>query len=102
MPTQDDFQELLDETDNEWTSINGVYGYKFTNKSDSSKYIFLPAAGYCDYSYFGNTDSGGYWSSSLFTGESRSAYKLYFDVSYINVSSISGRCYGYSIRPVSQ
>jgi hypothetical protein len=37
---------LWDNSTTEWTTINGVYGQKFTNKSDSSKYVFFPAAGY--------------------------------------------------------
>ena len=66
MPTKTQFEELIDETDNEWTSINGVNGFKFTNKLDSSKYIFLPAAGYCRSSNLSSVgNEGRYWSSSL-------------------------------------
>ncbi len=49
MPTKEDFEELIDETINEWVenfNNSGVNGYKFTNKSDHSKYIFLPAASF--------------------------------------------------------
>ena len=44
-PTYDQGLEMIDNTDSEWTTINGVNGYKFFNKTDFSKYIFLPAAG---------------------------------------------------------
>lgn len=47
MPTSDELRELLDNTDSEWTTINGVNGRKFTSKTDTSKYIFFPAAGNC-------------------------------------------------------
>ena len=50
MPTKDEFQELLDNTTNEWVidfNGSGVNGRKFTSKTDKSKYIFIPAAGYC-------------------------------------------------------
>ena len=45
MPTSAQMDELIDNTNNEWTTVNNVNGYKFTSKTDSSKYIFLPAAG---------------------------------------------------------
>src|SRR5574344_977173 len=43
MPTMDDFIELLDNTTNEWTQVNGVDGYKFTGSNGNS--IFIPASG---------------------------------------------------------
>ena len=66
MPTKTEFQELLDYTNHEWTIINGVKGRKFTSKADKSKYIFIPAAGFC--SNGSVNDVGSYclvWSSSL-------------------------------------
>ena len=38
-------QELIDNTTSTWTTINDVNGKKFINKTNSSKYIFLPAGG---------------------------------------------------------
>jgi uncharacterized protein (TIGR02145 family) len=107
MPTQDDFQELIDETDNEWVEDfngSGVNGYKFISKSDSTKYIFLPAAGQC---YDSNLDSvcvgegGYYWSSSLDTDDDDPSYAwfLYFNNGEVYYSAGS-RFYGYSVRPV--
>ena len=49
MFTQAQGQELIDGTNSTWTTINGVNGRKFTSKTDSSKYIFLPAGG--DWNY---------------------------------------------------
>ena len=100
MPTKVQFEELINETDKEWTSINGVNGWKFTNKLDSSKYIFLPAAGYCGDSNLNNVgDEGHYWSSSLVEGSPYNACYLFFydeevDVSYYN------RYFGFTVRPV--
>jgi len=45
MPTITEIQELLDNTTSEWTTQNGVYGRKFTSKSNGNA-VFLPAAGY--------------------------------------------------------
>ena len=105
MPTQDDFQELIDETDNEWVEDfngSGINGYKFTSKSDSTKYIFLPAAGSCHDSRLNGVGvGGGYWSSSLYTDGPNYAWYLYFINGGVDMSG-DNRYDGYSIRPVSQ
>ena len=49
MFTQAQGQELIDGTNSTWTTINGINGRKFTSKTDTSKYIFLPAGGYWYY-----------------------------------------------------
>ena len=65
MPTKHQGQELIDKTKHTWTTINGVKGYKFTSKTDSSKYIFLPAAGeWSATEYRGTEKYGSYWTSS--------------------------------------
>lgn len=46
MPTLDQTIELISNTNTEWTTIDGVIGRKFISKTDSSKYIFIPAVGY--------------------------------------------------------
>ena len=77
MPTQDELQELVDNTDKAWTQVNGVNGCKFTSKKDTSKYIFIPAAGYCSYGSMGNVGSRAYvLSSSLDTSDPRNAWSL--------------------------
>ena len=45
MFTQEQANELVSGTNYIWTTINGVNGGKFTSKTDTSKYIFFPAAG---------------------------------------------------------
>ena len=90
MPTKADFQELLNGTTNEWiTNFNntGVNGRKFTSKTDTSKYILIPAAGCCDYGsvyYVGNY--GYVLSSSLRNPNPRNAevLDLYSRNCYIN------------------
>lgn len=101
MPTQEQLQELIDSTTNEWTAINGVNGYKFTNKNDSSKYIFVPAAGYAGSGSIYGVGEGGYaWSSSLYASDESGAYYLYFGSAGLVVSG-DGRCYGISVRGVA-
>ena len=101
MPTEEQLRELINETDKEWTTIDGVNGWKFTSKKDSSKYIFIPAAGYVLSGKFSDVGSyGSVWSSSLHTsGESR-ACDLYFYSSGVDVSGIS-RVLGVSVRGVA-
>ena len=77
MPTKTECQELIDNTKHEWVNNyneSGVNGIKFTSKTDTNKYIFIPAAGFID-SPSGNQGplaQGAYvtvWSSSLYESE---------------------------------
>ena len=98
MPTQTEWQELLNNTTNEWTQVNGVNGRKFTASNGNS--IFIPAAGYCrDGSVYGVGYYGSVWSSSLYTSDPNSAWYLYFYSGSCGMSS-SNRCYGQSVRGV--
>ena len=82
MPTKAEFDELLSGTTNEWIANyndTGVSGRKFTSKTDTSKYIFIPAAGYCSngsvyyVGYYGNV-----WTSSLLNSNPNGAWYLGF------------------------
>ena len=99
MPTKAEMQELIDNCTWEWTTQNGVKGYKVTSKHNSN-YIFLPAAGYRSGSslYYAGGD-GGYWSSEPHEGNSYNAYYLYFSSDDHYVGHY-GRIYGLSVRPV--
>ena len=103
MPTKAEFEELLSGTTNEWvTNYNGtgVNGRKFTSKTDTSKYIFIPAAGFCYDSSVSNVGGyGGVWSSSLDTSDPGNAWNLYFSSGGRNMGNL-GRCYGRSVRGV--
>ena len=98
MPTQEEFQELLDNTTSTIIWQNGVRGILFTASNGNS--LFLPEAGYCnnDNFYFANVD-GVYWSSSIKTDNPRYAWSFFFEVGNISMSQ-SYRCYGRSVRPV--
>lgn len=109
MPTDNEWKELRTNCTWTWTTKNGVSGYKVTSKvaGYTDKWIFLPAAGYRDYSSpFRDVDSYGiYWSSSLdemmMFRSLRSAMSMYFDFSYVS-TGISCRYYGLSVRPVAE
>ena len=68
MPTPNQIKELVDNTINTWTTQDGVNGRLFTSKKDSSKSIFIPAAGFaCDGEVLYSGGSGYVWSSMLGT-----------------------------------
>ena len=106
MPTQDELQELTDNTDNEWIcnyNGTGVNGRKFTSKTDTSKYIFIPASGIRSNSSFLFQGSyGAVWSSSLNVDYSGYAWFLYIGsdnvVARLNIS----RSRGFMVRGVTE
>ena len=94
MPTPTQISELLDNTTNTWTTQDGVNGRLFTSKSDSSKSIFIPAAGSA---WDGSVQDSGYsgyvWSSMLNTDYVYCGQYLYFlsgDVVLINFDRYGG------------
>jgi uncharacterized protein (TIGR02145 family) len=100
-PTQEQFRELIEKTNNYYTEIDGVKGYIFINKNNKAKYVFFPAAGYCSNgSVYDGGSSGYYWSSSLDSSDVQLAYYLYFLNGYVNWQSYYNRCYGFSVRGV--
>ena len=100
MPTRAEFEELIDNTKNEWTTQNNVAGYKFTSKTNGNS-IFLPAAGNrWDDTLDGTGTYGHYWSSTLLS-EGREDYAY-----YLSFYDYGANWYGYyryhgrSVRPV--
>lgn len=110
MPTEAEWGELMNNCSWAWISrygTTGVSGYivssikiGYTDKS-----IFLPAAGFWfDAIRYYAGSVGYYWSSSLNT------YYQTFNALYVNFESVvfgfegngSERCYGLSVRPVSE
>ena len=66
MFTKEQGQELIDNTTNGWTSLNGVNGRIFLNKTNYSKSIFLPAGGFWrGPSYDAPKYACIYWSSTF-------------------------------------
>lgn len=90
MPSMAQFQELIDNTTQEYKEINGVWGYLHTGTNGNS--IFLPNAG----RYDGTSISAGsyYW-----TRETKDCSD--YGGSYCDSSvTYNSRLYGYPIRPV--
>ena len=96
MPTDAEFTELREKCKWEWTTQNGVNGYKVIGVNGNS--IFLPGSGF----YYDNelvyvNDHGDYWSSTK--NAQSGALHVYTDQDKILKSS-SHRYYGFPIRAV--
>ena len=99
MPTQAEWQELIDNTTAEWTTVNGVEGRKYTSKMNGND-LFLPAAGYRHGSQLDLAGTDGlYWSSSLIESFQGGAWYMDFSSSRQNVRGSSRHC-GLSVRAV--
>lgn len=89
MPTKEDFEELLNNTDYKYTTINGINGCIFISKNNSNK-LFFPATGNkikaCNSSF---NLMGEYFSSTLEEGYLYSAYHLHFGSTKIKIGTYS-------------
>jgi hypothetical protein len=102
MPTKDEFVTLGAAVNTAWTNDyqgSGVSGLVCTDKTDSSKVLFFPVAGYCNN---GRTYlvGGYYWSSSLYSNVLFSNGLAIYSSSSVNFGGYNYRCYGLSIRGV--
>ena len=99
MPTEEQWQELLNNTSIKETVQNGAHGRLFTATNGNT--LFLPAAGYRwnndVLSDVGN--KGYYWSSSLCTDSPSEAYLFSFYSNHNGVSE-TFRIWGRTVRPV--
>ena len=102
MPTDDEWQELIDNCNVVWTDDyngTGVAGRVFTSKINGNS-VFFPAAGYCDGSSVRSVGSRGYYRSVSWC-DSNSAWGLGFGSDFQQTSNYS-RCFGNSVRGVCE
>ncbi len=100
LPTASEIGELVYNCTHEWTTLNGVNGYKVTGPNGNS--IFLPAAGRRLGSLLsGEGDNGYYWSATPSEDSSRDAYELDFSSARFDRYR-EGCYYGQSVRPVAE
>lgn len=101
MPTDAEWEELLEQCSFVWTKVNEVYGCRFTSNKNGNS-IFLPAAGEKYNSSFNFEGSiGNYWSSSLYTDYPSGAWYMNFNGGHAErASGGNTRYYGFSVRPV--
>ena len=105
IPTYEAGSELHENCTWTWTRVNGVNGYLVTSTKDgfTDRSIFLPAAGYRGGSDFAERGSEGcYWSDLLDYDAPNVALSYSLDNTYHGLrGDESFRCFGLSIRPVS-
>lgn len=100
MPTLAEWEELVNNTTAEWTTMNGVNGRKFTAFNGNS--LFLPAAGS---RYGAGLDDAGergyYWSSSRSGSYPYYAWYFFFNEGGQGTLDDDGyRYFGQPVRPV--
>ena len=99
MPTQNEFQELMDNCIWTWTAQGDQVGYMVSNKQNGNS-IFLPAAGYRNYSRIDyDNEVGMYMSSSLSTDEPYYFIRVRMSSSLVKLSGAL-REFGFTVRPV--
>lgn len=98
LPTSEEFVELNNNCDSEWTDEDGVAGRRFTSRINGNS-IFFPASGY----YYGTTLNlrgtyGLYWSSTWHS--ETNARGLSFNSETVNPSLSNRRRDGFTVRAV--
>ena len=104
MPTTAEFAALGAAVNSVWTADyqgTGVAGLICTDKTDSSKVLFFPAAGFCRNGSVRDVGSNGYcWSSSVGSSDVQGAYFLFFYSGYVNWQNDFYRLIGFPVRGV--
>ena len=101
MPTTSEQRELLNNCSWQWTTLNGVNGYRVTGPNGNS--IFLPAAGFRNgTSLYYEGSNGYYWSSTPEELNSDYACYLTFYSYYCDWNYSGYPPNGQSVRPVSK
>ena len=103
MPTDTQWDELVSGTTGASATINGVSGYKFTHKTDTSKYIFIPItsidyridSAFVDF----NTKESSFWSSTVALSQENSAWIRGITNQGVG-KTYNAWCQGLHIRPV--
>ena len=105
MPTKEQFEELLEYTENKpvenYNNINGLNGIELTSKINGNK-LFLPASGFDGSSYYQGI-FGGFWSRTEEPKFKNGAYSLIFNLSvepYSFKIDSSYKYAGFYIRPI--
>ena len=98
MPTSEQFQELYDNCNVEFCSVNGYRGMKFTSKVNGNSIFFACSGSGRGTGWSSRGAFGYYWSSSF--SSARDAYLLHFFSGGVFPQSNYGRYYGFAVRPV--
>ena len=108
MPSEQEMHELQENCNWEWTTLNGVNGYRVTSKKKgyTDRSIFLPAAGSFVNATYKYGFDGNYWSRSLMPSDVGPDYIVKDGSCYIRFTGdyvrvvYDGRECSFSVRPV--
>lgn len=103
MPTPEQIKELIDNTTTAWTTSDVVSGMTFASKNDTSKSIFIPAAGTAwDGLVVAIRSRGCVLSCMTVAKNSKYVQVLDFHSSnvYLNTTNYHNRCSGLAVRGV--
>ncbi len=101
MPTQEDFQELIEHCDFSTLIINDVSGYKVKSRQEGNdSWIFIPISGYYHNGKILSKGWGGYYWSSSSKDEKKSYFTRFTDSKPI-VYHLE-KYEGCTVRPVSE
>jgi uncharacterized protein (TIGR02145 family) len=104
MPTESEWEALSDAVYTDWTSNyndSGVPGLICTDKTDNSKVLFFPAAGYCSNGTITyQTTLGSYWSKTRHSSDAKVANELFFSSTTTSYNGYNQRSYGFNVRGV--
>ena len=99
MPSNENLHELMLYTTNEWTTVGGINGRRFTSTVNGNS-IFIPAAGCYDGTSSSSVGTNcSLWSTSLSQSNHDGAVDLYFHSGGINLGD-NDRYVGFSVRGV--
>ena len=103
MPTNDQLEELLNNTTHNVVTVNGVQGMLFTSTKPGyeGKQLFIPFAGYwSDASFIAAGSNARVWSSQVHPSYVHRAYTLYCHSSGNAYIYYYTRSYAFSVRGV--
>lgn len=99
IPTKEEWNELNENTNAWWTTVNGVNGRRFVASNGNS--IFLPAAGRrWAHEFYDVGNYGNYWSSSLYSSGAYFSWSINFYSNWWPSVDCKARYLGFSVRPV--
>lgn len=105
IPSRNEFEALAEATTSAWTTNyqgTGVNGMLLTDKTDPSKTLFFPAAGYAfKGEMYGRNSRGNYWSrEGNPENNTTSAYCTTFVSSKVNWNTSNARRTGFTLRGI--
>ena len=101
MPTDQELNDLINNCDWEWTTMNGINGYIVHGKGGySSASIFIPCAGFGKGASFDSLGTYGTYWSSILDLDNYGSWHCYVRSSSSGGTGYGPRYYGRPVRPV--